>query len=62
MMQFLFEELKREWNLGEGLDGIMGGIVFLGMFCGAFFWGLMSDRYGYVDLCHCTLVFPVPFI
>ncbi len=48
MMEFIFEAMKREFNLGAGLDGIMAGTVFLGMFVGALFWGLVSDRYGYV--------------
>jgi len=46
MMEFILKDLKRDWKLGPDLDGLMAGIVFLGMFCGAFAWGLFSDRYG----------------
>lgn len=46
LLSFLIPEIQKEWNIAEGMDGLLGAIVFLGILMGNFTWGYASDRYG----------------
>lgn len=38
--------LKNEWNISQGLQGLLGTILFLGLFCGSLFAGFFIDKFG----------------
>ena len=46
LIGFLYEELTNEWDLNSVSTGLIGAIVFLGMFIGGFLWGILSDKKG----------------
>ena len=46
LLSFLMPVLKEEWDLRNGEDGLLGSVLFLGMFFGAFGFGILSDKYG----------------
>lgn len=46
LLSFLIPVLNKEWNLAAGEDGLLGSVVFVGMFAGAAFFGVVSDKCG----------------
>jgi MFS family permease len=46
LMALLLPIIKDEWRLHGWESGVLGGMVFLGMFCGAYAWGHIADIYG----------------
>ena len=38
--------LKVEWNISENLQGLLGGVMFLGLFFGSLVSGFLTDKYG----------------
>ena len=45
-ISFLMLELRTSWGVSEGQMGILGSGVFLGMFIGAYVWGVLADTIG----------------
>ena len=38
--------LREEWEISENLQGLMGTMLFLGLFLGSFFAGMFTDKLG----------------
>lgn len=38
--------LRSEWNIDSGMQGLLGSMLFFGLFLGSFFSGVFSDRLG----------------
>merc|ERR1719285_629616 len=43
-LTFLLPAIKDYWDLDEG--GLVGGVTYFGMLCGAYIWSITIDRYG----------------
>ena len=46
ILSFVLPIIKDEWNLEQGINGIVGASVFLGMLIGSMLWTHISDKYG----------------
>ena len=46
MIGFISPALACEFNLTDSAKAVLTTMVFMGMFLGAFFWGIVADRYG----------------
>ena len=46
LLSFLVPALTDEWNLNYLESSLIGSMVFVGMMFGAYFWGVVSDRFG----------------
>uniref|UniRef100_A0A7S2GHY6 Major facilitator superfamily (MFS) profile domain-containing protein n=1 Tax=Haptolina brevifila TaxID=156173 RepID=A0A7S2GHY6_9EUKA len=45
-MALIIPDLPDEWDITSSSSGVLAGVVFIGMGCGAAFWGVLSDRIG----------------
>ena len=46
LLTFLIPKLREDWDLQSPYDGMIGFVVFFGMFLGAATFSILSDRYG----------------
>jgi MFS family permease len=45
-LSVLLPVLKTEWNISEGQQGLLGSVLFFGIFLGSLLGGYVSDKYG----------------
>jgi len=45
-LSVLLPVLKTEWHISEGQQGLLGSVLFFGIFLGSLLGGYVSDRYG----------------
>ena len=50
ILTFILPILKDEWNLSQGIDGIIGASVFIGMLFGTMFWTHIGEKYGRIPV------------
>ncbi|EPS64332.1 hypothetical protein M569_10450, partial [Genlisea aurea] len=46
LLSFIGPALKSEWSLTPIQESLITTVVFVGMLCGAVFWGLIADSFG----------------
>ena len=57
LLSFLVESVRDEWDLTPGFDGLIGAVVFVGIFIGCWIFGVISDSRGRRVAYLCTAVF-----
>lgn len=56
IISFALPALRRDWGLSSAQAGFLATAIFLGMFAGAWFWGILSDRIGRRPVLALTIV------
>lgn len=46
LLSFVGPSVQTEWELSPHEESLISSVVFIGMFVGAYSWGIVSDKYG----------------